>query len=233
MNATPEVDFAHTAQAQRQRGLKAQTLARWCYTRGLGPDVVERRGAGPAGDRPRGRRVTAASARWAVPDVGPGRAAAAAASGVGSRAQHRLAVAGLLPGLCPARGHRVEVGAPFGGSAVGVAAHSVAVSIEAVVVRAGDDRAMAEVGAGLVQGSGRVVVPCRSSTPSLALLEEAEDRFIVLDPGVDESGVDVPHDGDLLEASQAVVLEASIDVPEFVVVVDVPEIGWLTIGAKD
>ena len=40
MNAMPEVDFAHTAQAQRQRALKAQTLARWCYTRGLGPDVV-------------------------------------------------------------------------------------------------------------------------------------------------------------------------------------------------
>jgi hypothetical protein len=40
MDAMPEVDFAQTVQAQRRRGLKAQTLARWCYTRGLGPDVV-------------------------------------------------------------------------------------------------------------------------------------------------------------------------------------------------
>ena len=41
MTATSGVDFAHTAQAQRQRGLKANTLARWCYTRGVGPDVVD------------------------------------------------------------------------------------------------------------------------------------------------------------------------------------------------
>ena len=40
MTAAPEVDFAHTAQAQRQRQRKAKTLARWCYTRGLGPEVA-------------------------------------------------------------------------------------------------------------------------------------------------------------------------------------------------
>ena len=71
MTAAGSVDHAHTPTAERLRLAKATDLARWCYARGLGPDVsnegaaTRRAIARQAGVRPP-RDIDGTSETWAL-----------------------------------------------------------------------------------------------------------------------------------------------------------------------